>query len=137
MKWTLFGDAKRSNRPSLRSRGSLLIHWNEDTAVVFDPVKQKFFKDSVASIQAEGSACLSFRHELMLIAIIEQSVPYQKIEIPRYDNSFDCYAKAKNADQKVFLGTIDLSKLGKTINLHRARGHIPYLYIIGNVEVPT
>jgi len=109
----------RSKKPTIKSHGSVL-NWNEDTAIVFDPIKQKFFKDSVASIKAE-----------------EHSVPYQQIEIPRYESSFDCYVQAKNADQKVFLGTIDLSKLGKTINLHRARGHIPHLYIIGNVEVPT
>ena len=141
MPWKLFNSSKRSTKGTARTSGSILLHWDKDTAIVFDPVKQKFYKDSVAKIEEEGNMSFSLTssevYTRSLTSKPVNSVPFQKIPIPRYDRSFDCYVQASNTEQRVFIGTIDLSKLGKTINLHRASGHIPELYIIGNVEIPT
>ncbi len=72
------------------------------------------------------------------MAVLEEKEPLQMVELPKLDRYFDCYVKATNSDsdEKVFLGTVDLSKLGITMNNHRARGNITHLYILGEVELP-
>jgi len=55
--WSFLHTSKRSKGPTIGTNGSL-VRWNEDTAIVFDPVKQKFYKDLVSEIEKRSEAYL-------------------------------------------------------------------------------
>lgn len=114
MRWAILRRRKDSNKPTTIKTNPSMLHWNKDTAIVFDPITRKFYKDSVSNI--------------------EENEPHEKVNLPKYETFFDCSIEMRGSNEKIPLGTIDLSKLGKTINLHRARGNIPHLYILGKAE---
>jgi len=105
------------NDPSVRSsKGGL--RWDGDTAIIFDPARQKFLKGSVSKIEAA-----------------KDEDPFYKIRIPTTGKHLDCYVPPDDPDRRVFLGTLDLFRLPAEINLRRMGGNM-YLYIFGQVDFP-
>lgn len=123
------------------SKGSKSLgEWNEDSAIVFDPAQQKFFKDSVSRI-TNGEFALHLFRRNKSDRIEEQNYEkYTTITLPRLSNSVECYIEGRslgeNHREKVTLGTVNLKKLPWLLNAKRRFGKIKELYVLGKFEPP-
>ncbi|KAI9762856.1 MAG: hypothetical protein M4579_000209 [Chaenotheca gracillima] len=86
----------------------------QDVAICFDPVEQKLFTDFQKKV--DGAENL-----------------YTKVKLPRRDSSVDCFVTERKTEQQIFVGTVNLKKLGYKINRRRKLGKIENIYILGTV----
>jgi hypothetical protein len=74
---------------------------------------------------------------VLLTRTTAEEEPFQKVPMPRTGDTLKLVVQSSNTGQDIDMGVIDLTKLGKTITLHRLRGNVAWLYVLGEIELPT
>jgi hypothetical protein len=84
----------------------------DQMVIVYDPLKQVVFEDYISNVT---------------------SVQYVQVPIKGRRNQVDVFLEIGPKKAKIFLATVDLSRLGFHTKWQRKRGKIEHIYVLGQI----